>query len=198
MHTLCIYFEGQAVHHSQFMYCIYECYNMKICDTYNFWGTRTGSKLCQDVGQVVCRATALMQNGKHLLNDINEAIEFKNVLFFMKKMKSFELGTLDIEDKWKNKLIFQWNKTLIKRWLISENLEILIQFMDLYLNEYVVERPELKGKLFFFQCSNSYHLISNVHTKFSNIFTSKISKIIRKSENLKNHQKSKNLKMSRS
>ncbi len=118
---------------SQFMYCIYECYGKYICDTYNFWGTRTGSKLCQDVGQVVCRAISLIQNGTHLLTDINEAIENKNTLFFIKKLRSYTLGTDTDAQKWEKKLIFNWDKTLIKRWLISENLEILIQFMDLYL-----------------------------------------------------------------
>ena len=119
---------------SQFPYCIYNCYDKNICDTYMFWGTRTGSKICQDVGQIICRAIALTQNGTHLLRDINEAIEHRNILYFMKKLRAF-MTCEDRQKAWEKKLIFQWDKVLIKRWLRSVDLNILIQFVDIYLKD---------------------------------------------------------------
>ena len=115
-------------------YCVYKYDNKYIMDLFMYWGTRTGSKICQDAGQTVSRTANLAQNGTHLLNDINEAVKHKNILYFIKKMTTEIKSDMDREKAWDSMAIFHWDSVLIERWLIREDMSALLSYTDSVLS----------------------------------------------------------------
>ncbi len=114
------------------MNCGYKIDNKTILDFYDFWGTRSGSKHTQDVGQLVCRAFNILINGKQCVNDLNELIVNENITYFINKYKNSinktddKIKSNDISD------VFKWNSVSVENWFINNNLHDLIDLIDPY------------------------------------------------------------------
>ena len=111
---------------------IYKFENQTLGDLQHIWGTRSGSRICQDMTQVVSRTMMLLTNGPHLRVDIDKAKEEGDVSHFRNK--------LDYGAKFCPKLrrpaidIWNWTKQDVDDWLKEVNLENVSQIMHEKMN----------------------------------------------------------------
>ncbi len=92
------------------------CYDVAgriLGDLMNVWGTRTGSRICQDFTAMVSRAYMLWENGRHLREDIN-AIQEADAAYFRRKIAATFEAAEDDED-YEN--VWKWTKEDVRSWI---------------------------------------------------------------------------------
>ena len=117
---------------------VYEYAGLTLGDTQNIWGTRSGSRICQDFTQVSARYFALNVNGLHLARDVDAAIEHVDIQHFecllqlhrrVPVLPSDSAYTLDARVSASSKPIaldhtqlLHWSATTVQMWLSSHGL----------------------------------------------------------------------------
>lgn len=97
---------------------IYDVAGRILGDLMNVWGTRTGSRICQDFTAMVTRAYMLWKNGVHLREDIN-AVQRADAAYFRQKYDAqYERNeeTRDPED------VADWTKEEVQDWIRTAGL----------------------------------------------------------------------------
>ena len=84
-------------------------------DLQHIWGTRTGSRVCQNMTQIVSRAMMLWFNGPALRKDIDQSKEEANHTFFQKKFDEGQHYCPQL--KWPVIDVWNWNETDVRRWI---------------------------------------------------------------------------------
>lgn len=103
---------------------VYDFDGRQMADFANIWGTRSGSKICQDLTDLVSRYFNLKENGTHLASDINRAVEELDVNYFLRRL-SEEVVLSEDEDEevlFNQKLLWRWNGVMVQRWLRNAGL----------------------------------------------------------------------------
>ena len=119
-----------------------------IADMANIWGSRSGSKICNDMTQCVSRIYALSVNGEHLLHDVNKAIEEVDVRYFEQKLQMHrdvptlqqqcreQEGAFDVTQIW------HWSATSVRAWMTHENMFALQAVLQVQNGVHLIRHHE--------------------------------------------------------
>ena len=111
---------------------VYHIDQKVLADLHNIWGTRTGSRICQNKTDLVNRFHMLMQNGTHLLEQINKA-EDRDWRWFEQLMnRDRPLPSDQDKDKlYRDKKILNWDEELVQRWIKDNGLEHVLSLQQI-------------------------------------------------------------------
>ena len=95
-----------------------------MADTQNIWGTRTGSRICNNFTDLTDRHFMIKENGEHLLEAINK-VEDEDWMYFERLLNQQQHvpSQRDSDELYDEKKILNWDRALVRRWLRDEKLD---------------------------------------------------------------------------
>ena len=100
--------------YDQCAYCVYTFHGKKMMDMYDIWGSRSGSKHTQELGQLVCRYFMSKWNGMDRMIHVNNALDSPNINEWERKQKKMQKSP-----------IYEWGYEEVNNWMIRNNLSDL-------------------------------------------------------------------------
>ena len=92
-----------------------------MADCHDIWGTRSGSKHTQELGQVIARFFMFIYNKEERMGIVNELVDTRNVLEWSVKYNSRFKIISEQEQK-----VLNWNYKDINNWLNSVGARIIL------------------------------------------------------------------------
>ena len=102
---------------SEFPKVIYKVQKLAFTDIRNVWGTRSGSRICQNATQMYARYCTIISNGTHLIEHIDMAIEQANYIFFYNLLNEPNPQLHDQAHGWNPQQIWSWGPITVQRWI---------------------------------------------------------------------------------
>ena len=93
---------------------VYKFAKRTLADLMNVWGTRTGSRICQDFTSMACRVFMLWENGIALKNDIDRA-ENADLAYFRTKLEEGDMHCEEMDVGVIN--LWRWERKDVEQWL---------------------------------------------------------------------------------
>ena len=95
----------------EIVYCVYSFLGLKLGDCYDIWGTRSGSKHTQELGQVIARFFMFMYNKEDRMPIVNELLDTPNVVVWKQKYDNRKINISEEE-----KVVLRWEYKELNKW----------------------------------------------------------------------------------